>query len=386
MRLAMKKEENHGPAGIKEIARLLGISIGTVDRALHARPGISPETRAKVLKTAEQLNYRPNVAARSLKLNRRLHIAVHLPKQITSFFDPLREGIRAAAAASSGVAIDLEFRTYPYIGKGDIELLEAVIGKGYDGLIMMPGNPAKCDPLIRRIVASGTPVVCVASDAPRSGRLASVTADAEISGAIAAELFSRTLQKTGSVAIITGDLSTLDHAEKLKGFAAGLATMAPHLSLLPTIETHDQPRDAARATVSLLGQRPRPVGIYISTANSLPVLRALEERNALEQTQVIATDLFPELVSFLESGRILATLYQRPFTQGKAAFEALIRYLLDGVVPESATRFAPHIVLRSNLPLFADRAGTLQETNDSVSGFTAVRQSVMPAKGRDLRR
>jgi LacI family transcriptional regulator len=100
----MKKEEKHSPAGIKEIAKLLGISIGTVDRALHGRPGISPKTRARVLKKAEELNYRPNVAARNLKLNRRLRIAVRLPRQITSFFDPLREGIRATAAGSNGVA------------------------------------------------------------------------------------------------------------------------------------------------------------------------------------------------------------------------------------------------------------------------------------------
>ncbi|HEV2577098.1 MAG TPA: LacI family DNA-binding transcriptional regulator [Acidobacteriaceae bacterium] len=361
----MKKEENQTAAGIKEIAKLLGISIGTVDRALHARPGISPKTRAKVLKKAEELNYRPNVAARSLKLNRRLRIAVHLPHQITSFFDPLRDGIRSAAAASAGVAVDLDFRTYPYIGKGDVESLEADIGGGFDGIILTPGDPAKFDPLIRRITAQGIPVVCVASDAPRSGRLASVTVDAGISGAIAAELFSRTLKKPGTVATITGDLNTLDHAEKLKGFAAALATMAPHLSLRPAIESHDRPKDAARATVALINHKPRPAGIYISTANSLPVLSALEERNVLDQIHVIATDLFPELLSFLEHGKILATLYQRPFTQGKVAFEALIRYLRDGVAPDPATRLAPHIILRSNLPLFADRLAQEGTENDS---------------------
>lgn len=365
MGAAMKKKEKHSPAGIKEIARLLGISIGTVDRALHGRPEISPKTRAKVLKKAEELNYRPNVAARNLKLNRGIRIGVYLPRQITSFFDPLREGIRAAAASTGGVAVDLDFRSYPYIGKGDIELLESDIGRGYDGIILTPGDPAKFDPLIRRITAQGTPVVCVASDAPRSGRLASVTVDAGISGAIAAELFSRTLKKTGTIATIMGDLNTLDHSEKLKGFAAGLASMAPHLSLDPSIESHDRPKDASRATVALLNREPRPSGIYIGTANSLPVLRALEERKALEDIQVITTDLFPELVSFLESGRVLATLYQRPSTQGKAACEALIRYVLEGVAPESATRFAPHIILRSNLPLFADRAGSVQEANGS---------------------
>jgi LacI family transcriptional regulator len=65
--------------------------------------------------------------------------------------------------------------------------------------------------------------------------------------------------------------------------------------------------------------------------------------------------LFPELVLYIESGKILATLYQRPFTQGRAALELLLRYLLDGVTPEPRARLAPHIILRSNLHLFAAR-------------------------------
>jgi LacI family transcriptional regulator len=69
----------------------------------------------------------------------------------------------------------------------------------------------------------------------------------------------------------------------------------------------------------------------------------------------MCTDLFPELLPLLEGGRILATLYQRPFAQGKTAFEILLRYLVERVRPERPTRLAPHTVFRSNLPLFADR-------------------------------
>jgi LacI family transcriptional regulator len=350
-------------AGIKEIATALGISIGTVDRALHARAGISPKTRAAVIEMADKLEYRPNLAARNLKLNRRLRIAVHLPHQIASFFDPLRAGIRAAATATIGLTVDLDFRTYPRMGKGDIKLIEADIARKYDGIILTPGDPARFEPLIRRLTMQGTPVVCVGSDAPRSNRLASVSVDAAVSGGIAAELFARTLLKSGSVAVLTGDLSTQDHAEKLRGFAATLATIAPHLSLLPVIESHERPQDAYRETVALLSRKPRPIGIYINTANSLPVLSALEDQKALGQIQVIATDLFPELVPFLESGKILATLYQRPVTQGKVAFEALIRHLLDGISPQPITRLAPHIILRSNLTLFLDRAMGTKEAD-----------------------
>jgi LacI family transcriptional regulator len=341
--------------GIKEIAAALKISIGTVDRALHARPGVNPTTRAQVLKMAEKLNYRPNIAARNLKLNHRLRIAVYLPQQIASFFTQLRAGVSAGAVIAHGLNVELEFRKFLSLKDGDADLLQIDLQRKYDGIIIAPADPVRVDPVVRRLSQQGTAVVCVASDAPRSERLAGVTIDATVSGGIAAELLGRTLKEKGTVAIITGQLGTQDHAEKLRGFAATLATFAPHLSLLPAIETHERPEEAYRTTLALLDRKPYPRGIYISTANSLPVLRALQERKLLGRIEVITTDLFPELVSFIESGGVLATLYQRPFTQGKTAIETLLQYLVDGIKPEPVTRLAPHIVLRSNLPLFVDR-------------------------------
>jgi LacI family transcriptional regulator len=340
------------PASIKDIAHALGISIGTVDRALHGRPEISHATRARVIKKAAQLGYRPNVAARSLKLNRRLRIAAYFPEQIASFFDPLRAGLRAAASAVIGMNVDIVFRSFPRLDEGDIELLQADKHKNFDAILITPGNPGRVEAPLRALALRKVAVMCVASDAPHSGCLASVTVDAHASGAIAAELFSRTISKTGHLATMTGELTTFDHVEKLRGFAANLALYAPNLTLLPAVESHESPKEAYRQAKILLSRKPYPLGIYISTANSLPVLRALEESGLLGEVQVIATDVFPELVPYIESGRVLATLHQRPFTQGKTALELLVRYLVDGTAPDPATRLAPHIVVRSNLALF----------------------------------
>ncbi len=88
----LRRSKPSRQVGIKDLAASLGISIGTVDRALQNRPGVNPVTRDRVLKMAEKLGYRPNVAARFLKLNRSLRIAVLLPAEIATFFQPLREG------------------------------------------------------------------------------------------------------------------------------------------------------------------------------------------------------------------------------------------------------------------------------------------------------
>ena len=339
-------------AGIKEIAKALGISIGTVDRALHARPGVSNGTRDRVLKMAEKLNYRPNVAARTLKLNRRLRVGVFLPEQIALFFDRVRDGIRAGRDAGAGIGVDLVFHSYPRLGEGELEAIEKSDWPGFDGVIIAPGSPAQLAPLLGKLEARRTPVIFVATDAARLPRLASITSDETVSGGIAADLLGRVISSPAPVATITGDLHIQNHAEKLRGVAASLALLSPHLSLLPAIESHELPADAYRATLDLFKKHPDLGGLYINTANSLPVLRAMEENGRLGKVQVITTDLFPELIPFIEDGKVLASLYQRPFAQGKTAFEMLTRFLTNQVPPKQLVRLTPHIVLRSNLSMF----------------------------------
>src|SRR6201996_6365817 len=136
-------------AGIKEIAAAVGVSIGTVDRALHSRPGISEATRARIMKAAATLGYRPNLAARHLKLGRQPQISVHLPQEIASYFDAMRQGIQQAAAQLQP-PLKVDFHSYPRMGHGEIESLQAVLEQSCDGIIIAPGAPTRIAPLIRQ--------------------------------------------------------------------------------------------------------------------------------------------------------------------------------------------------------------------------------------------
>lgn len=347
--------------GIKDVAKALNISIGTVDRALHNRPGVSERTKALVQMKARDLGYQPNLAAQALKLNRRLSVAVVLPKHISHFFDPVREGIRTAAASAVGVNLSLEFFEYARLGEGDVEAFQRVQRKQYDGIIFLPGDVRRYEPLIRKAMQNGTATMCVGSDAPNTDRIGSVSVHAAVSGAIAAELLSHTLTVKSDVAIFSGEITTLDHSEKLRGFAAALAVIAPHLTLRPVLESHERPREAYRQTIELMNSKPQPAGLYISTANSMAVLQALEELGLLGKVKVVTTDLFRELVPLIETGKVLATLYQRPFTQGKLALEHLLAYLLRDRTPQSPLHLSPHIIFRMNLPLFMDQIGSSEE-------------------------
>lgn len=359
----MKPQGDGRPHGIREIADALGVSIGTVDRALHDRKGVNPRTRDKVLKMAQKLNYTPNIAARNLKLNRHLKLGVYLPKQIASYFDTLRDGIRAAANAETAINIELHFHSYPRLGKEDIEVMQRTDWLHFDGLIMSPGLPSRMVEISNAAEQHSKPIVCVSTDAPRMHRLASITADSFVSGSIAAELLGSWIADPSEVAVFTGDLQVQDHADKLRGFAAMLATNAAHLTLLPAIESHESFDHAYKATRTILAKHPHLRGLYVNTANCLPVLRAVAESVRFGQIHTVTTDLFPEMIPYIESGQINASLYQRPFTQGKLAVEMLTAFLARGIHPQMNTRLAPHIVLRSNLPLFSERLDRLRGEN-----------------------
>jgi len=354
---AMADDPSQRRVGIKQIADTLGISIGSVDRALHNRAGVSPKTRDRVLKMAEKLNYEPNLAARNLKLNRHIRIGVFLPEQIASFFNPLRAGIRAASRESAAGTIDVNFYTFPRLGEGDLKCMQRNEWRQFDGVIMSPGNPARLNELPGIGEPNRAPIVFVATDAPRIHRLSSVAVESTISGSIAAELLGQIISEPRPVVVFTGDLRIQDHAEKLRGFAAGLAMHASHLTLLPAVESHESPEAAYRAALQVLDANPGLAGMYINTANSIPVIRAVEKSGRLGRIRIIATDLFPELACLIESGQVFASLNQRPYTQGRMAFEILSRYLINGALPKRNVRLAPHIVLRSNLGLLMDSLG-----------------------------
>jgi DNA-binding LacI/PurR family transcriptional regulator len=72
---------------IKEVARLAGVSHQTVSRYLRSRNGLKPDTLSRIDAAVDELNYRPNLVARSMRTRRTGRLAVLLP---TMLYNPAR--------------------------------------------------------------------------------------------------------------------------------------------------------------------------------------------------------------------------------------------------------------------------------------------------------
>jgi len=344
------------PTTLGDIARSLGTSIGTVHRALHDNPGVSPATKARVLQMARTLGYRPNLAARYLSSKKTLRISVNTLQGTTSFWNEVRAGIHEEASSILLENVEVQFRTYPGLGQGEEEAFEAAIQEKVDGIITFPSRPETLRPWIRRASRARIPVVCVATDAPNSGRLGIVAVDTLASGAIAADLMGRFLaNRTGSVAITVFDMAITEHAEKYAAFESTMNSFYPNLHLLKPIEDHDVEKEAYRKCRKLFEECTDLAGIYVTTEASIPVLKAACDANVLERLTIITTDLFPDLVPFIRSGAVVATIYQRPRAQGQMALRLLHEFLAEGGRRSHQVALAPHLVMRGNLDFFLRR-------------------------------
>ena len=82
---------------IKDIAKVLGISVSTVSRALKDHPDISEETKKQINELAHKLNYKPNALALSLRSNKTNTIGVIVPEVVHHFFSSVISGIEDVA-------------------------------------------------------------------------------------------------------------------------------------------------------------------------------------------------------------------------------------------------------------------------------------------------
>lgn len=71
---------------IKEIAKLCGVGVSTVSRAINNHPDINPATKQMIMETIKKYNYVPNNSARNLKRSDSNTIAVLIKGISNPFF------------------------------------------------------------------------------------------------------------------------------------------------------------------------------------------------------------------------------------------------------------------------------------------------------------
>ncbi len=123
-----------------ELAKLCGISRGTIDRALKGRPGVNAATRERVLSAAKKYGYRPNLIGQTLVSGKSNTIGVIL-------FDFCHDFFAELYSAFEQTADQYGYVTFPVLSYHDpqreIECIHRLLDRRIDGIILLPVNKGK---------------------------------------------------------------------------------------------------------------------------------------------------------------------------------------------------------------------------------------------------
>ncbi len=118
---------------LKDIAADLGVSIVTVSKVLRGKPDVGKNTRERVLRRVEELNYRPNMIARGLASGRSYTVGLVVPDIVDSFFAEFARSLGTALRGSSYQLLLASANENPEVEQTEIDNL---IARGVDVVLV----------------------------------------------------------------------------------------------------------------------------------------------------------------------------------------------------------------------------------------------------------
>lgn len=196
------------PVSARDVARVAGVSISTVSRALSRPDEVAPETRDRVLATARGMGYQPNVAARSLITGRTGNIGLVVPDIENPFFASVTKGVQLRARAAGYAVFIADSDEDPSL---EPELTRN-LAKQVDGLLLC--SPRAPEPVLAELAAECRLVLVNR----RSGDIPAVTVDNR-DGVRQALVHLRALGHR-RIAYVGGPATSWSNRERLNAFLA----------------------------------------------------------------------------------------------------------------------------------------------------------------------
>ncbi len=340
-----------GPARIRDIARLAGVSTATVDRVLNRRPNVRTSTAQRVLRVAAQLEYLPDEALPSTPRTRRLKLAFVLPAGVNPVHRMLADAVEYSVDRLAPYNVECRCE---YVKGFQPQVLAASLLKiadAADGIAFMAIEHPLVREAVNTLAERHVPTITLISDLSASRRCAYIGLDNRAAGRTAGYLLGRFIgARAGQLALIAGSRSYRAHEEREAGFLHVVHEMFPALTVVGMREGHDDPERNYRQTRKLIDEYPELSGIYNVGGSSDGVSRALKSAGRADDIVFIGHGLTPDTRAALIDGSMDAVITQSMSTAMMSCVR-IFTNLRDRRDPMTDVEPVPiTVVLRENLP------------------------------------
>jgi LacI family transcriptional regulator len=345
------------PPTIYDIAREAKVGIGTVSRVFNDHPSVSKETRARILRVANRLSYRPHPYARGLARKRTNSIMAVIPFFTTFFFMEILQGVQSKL---SELDCDVILFGVNHPDQVEASLRHHVMRSRVDGLLFF--SMRMPDSFVGQFRHYRTPVVLV--DAFHE-KFDSLTVDNQQGAYVATQhLVSLGHERIG---MLGANRESIPARQRLSGFRkamedSGLSVERSLVKNSSSLKLDGFTRESGYDVMNqfLALKRKMPTAVFVSSdiqaAGALSAISAAGLR-CPEDISIVGFDDI-ELAGHLG----LTTMRQPMYEMGTLAAEILLARLEDPKQDPTHRLFVPNLVIRSSTGPRVPHGGVASET------------------------
>ncbi len=323
----------------RDVARLAGVSVATVSRYINRLGYISPGIKKSIQAAIDELSYKPNLVARSLKLKKSRTIGLIFPDIENAFFISLIKSVEAFAERQNYNIILCNTENDP---SKETKYLEMLKGKLVDGYIVIP---SVSDDSERYDILEGENVVYADRSVGKKKEIC-VKLDNKAGVRMAVDyLVALGHRRIGAINV---PMNISPGIERHRGYQAALAAhRIPYDEGLVAYADLDV-QSAYEKTIELLRGKPQPSALLpMSNLTTIGALKAIKDLGMVvpHDISVIGFDefiyaelLYPELT----------TIAQPAAELGSKATELLLRQINGKKCPYGTIELKPNLIVRNS--------------------------------------
>jgi LacI family transcriptional regulator len=322
---------------IHDVARRAGVSPMTVSRVINSNSNVSDDTRELVVRAVRELNYTPNVAARSLAAAQGTRIALIYTNPSSAYLSELLVG---ALDGSGRTAAQLVIESWDHMKPATERTAARKLAQNVAGVILPPPlceSKAVCSEL----VDANIPVIAIAA-----GRFRPELSSVRIDDFRAAQEMTEHLISFGHTRIgfIKGHPNQTASGLRYEGFVAAMTAAGLSVDPLLVHQGFFTYRSGLEAAEKLLDRKRPPTAVFASNDDMAAAVVSVAHRRGLDVPRDLsvvgfddtasATTVWPELTTIRQPIAAMATtaidLVQKSIRRRK---QGETRIVLDHVVP-----------------------------------------------------
>jgi LacI family transcriptional regulator len=345
-------------ARIKDVAKLAGVSIGTVDRVIHNRGEVAIETRLKVESVLKETNYSPDLMAQVLKSRKIFNITSLLPEpnELNSYWKKHPVGMTKAIKDLEPFHVILNQVTFDIQNEEDFQkkTIEVLKNKP-DGVILAPIFKTQSIAFCSNLTKENIPFIFVDGYLENTEFLTYTGEDTFKSGRVAGQLTDMITDPKRDILIIViaRNIKNVHHLNnRTQGFIDYLEKSGTNKGKKLIINI-PEPTDKSIKLVldKTLKENPETGSIFMTGSRSF-LLAAYLEKKRLNNINLVGYDLLEENVRYLKSGAIKFLIGQRPEEQTNKGVKKLFEFLSKHKTPEKIEYLPIDVVTSENVDFY----------------------------------